>query len=116
MNSPRRTRLHLLLAATAALLGPVALAADNEPSSLWTIGTSNGAAAEFAPGSRPQLTFTVGQSVVSKDFAGHQEGSVAWDGKVKEKPYTIAFDLAQPPQGDYELVLDLIYSTGRQHR
>ena len=112
MKTHQRIRLEQLLVLAGSLLGVATLAADNEPPSLWTIGTPNGAAAEFAPGARPELSFTVGQSVVSKDFAGYHEGSVAWDGKVKEKPYTIVFDLAEAPQGDYELVLDLIYSAG----
>lgn len=93
----------LLISASS---GPAA-----EPPPLWAIGTVNGAALEFAPGARAQLSFTVGRSVVSSDFAGYHEGSVAWDGAVKEKPYLIHFDLAEPPQGRYELVLDLIYTS-----
>jgi len=87
-------------------------AAGDEPPPLWSIGKPDGATMEFAPGERGELTFTVGQSVVSKDFAGHHGGSVGYDGKVLEKPYAIQFDLAEPPQGNYELVLDLIYSAG----
>lgn len=79
------------------------------PAALWSLGMPDGAAMEFAPGERRELTFTVGQSVVSKDFAGNHGGSVAWDGKVLEKPYTLRFDLANAPQGRYELVLDLIF-------
>ena len=67
---------------------------------------------EFAPGTRPELTFTVGRSVVAKDFAGSQAGSVGWDGKTQEHPYRIGFDLPEAPHGHYELVLDLIYHTG----
>jgi len=97
--------LALALAVTTAAAAP-------QPTALWTIGTPNGGAMEFAPGTRPELTFTVGQSVVSKDLAGSQGGSVEWDGKVREKPYTINFDLAEAPQGRYELVLDLVYHSG----
>lgn len=103
--------LALFLAGAALALAP-GVAAGNEPPALWTIGTPDGAAMEFAPGDRHALTFTVGQSVVSKDFAGNHSGSVGYDGKVLEKPYLIQFDLAESPQGDCELVLDLIYHAG----
>jgi alpha-mannosidase len=89
-----------------------AFGAEGSGVAVWSLGKADGAAMEFAPGARGELTFTVGQSVVSKDFAGHQDGSVAYDGKVKEKPYRIEFDLPEAPQGNYELVLDLIYSSG----
>lgn len=102
----------LLVGSRLVLTALAAPATSSEPLALWTIGTPDGAAMEFAPGDRSQLTFTVGQSVVSKDFAGHQSGSVGYDGKVLERPYTVQFDLAEPPQGDYELVLELIYQTG----
>ena len=72
----------------------------------------DGFSIEFAPGERPQLTYSVGQSVVAKDFAGYQSGSVGFDGQAAEKPYTITFDLPTPPQGQYQLVLDLIYKSG----
>ena len=65
----------LAFALAGAALAPAA------PAALWTIGTPDGAAMEFAPGGRAELTFTVGQSVVSKDFAGSQAGSAEWDGK-----------------------------------
>lgn len=101
---------HALLALVFSLAAVPLTAA--EPAALWTIGKADGAAMEFAPGSRPELTFTIGQSVLSKDFAGSQSGSVGWDGKTQETPYRIGFDLAEAPQGRYELVLDLIYHSG----
>lgn len=79
---------------------------------IWSIGTPDGYSVEFAPGARDRLTYAVGQNIVSRDFAGNQNGSVGWDGKVVAKPYTISFDLGEPPQGRYELVLDLIFNTG----
>jgi hypothetical protein len=88
----------------------VAVAAARSPA-LWTIGTPDGAAMEFAPGSRPELTFTVGQSVVSKEFAGSQGGSVEWDGKTGS-PTALAS--TWPRCRHYELVLDLIYHSGRR--
>ncbi|MBU6402224.1 MAG: hypothetical protein KGS61_18045, partial [Verrucomicrobia bacterium] len=79
---------------------------------IWAIGEPDGSAIEFAPGARDQLTFTVGQSVTSRDFAGHHSGSIGFDGTVREKPYTIVFDLSEPVAGGYQLVLDLIYRSG----
>ncbi|MBP7826358.1 MAG: hypothetical protein KA236_07390 [Verrucomicrobia bacterium] len=100
-----------LLFTCAGLAGALAAGAAL-PDPLWSIGTSNGAAMEFAPGGRDRLEFKVGESVVSRDFAGSHTGSVGWDGRVKERPYLIYFDLPEPPEGHYELVLDLLFSTG----
>jgi len=110
-----RTRMPFLantLSAFVLLIAAVTAVAASQPSPLWTIGTPDGAAMELAPGGRAELTFTIGQSVASKDFAGSQAGSMEWDGKTLEKPYRIKFDLAEAPQGRYELVLDLIYHSG----
>ena len=93
-----------------ATLAPLGAFAAAEP--LWSIGKPDGVSIEFAAAGRAALTFTVGESVVSKDFAGHHDGSVGFDGKVAEKPYTIAFDLAEPVGSRYELALDLIFTTG----
>ena len=94
----------------AALLITSASLPAVEP--LWTIGKPDGLGIEFAPGSRGDLTFTVGQNAVSRDFAGHQDGSVGFDGKTNERSYTIVFDLPDGPAKNCELVLDLIFNTG----
>ena len=99
---------HLLAIGGCLLIVSGAAAAE----AIWSIGQPDGVSAEFAPGAKDNLTFTVGQSVVSRDFAGNHNSSVGWDGKVSEKPYTIAFDLGEAPRGRYELVLDLIFNTG----
>ncbi|HZQ46725.1 MAG TPA: polysaccharide lyase family protein, partial [Verrucomicrobiae bacterium] len=96
--------LMMVLAAADAL-------AKTEQAAIWSLGEADGTALEFAPGSRGELTFTVGQSVLSRDFAGYQDGSTGHDGKVAEKPYRIRFDMPEALQGDYELVVDLIYSS-----
>jgi alpha-mannosidase len=99
-----------LCGSLAFCFGHAAEAAPNQSKPIWSIGTLDGVSAEFAPGSRGDLAFTVGTSVVSKDFAGHHEGSMGFDGKMTEKPYRINFDLAETPSGTYELVMDLIYA------
>ena len=104
--------IFVLVGAQLALTALPATATDDEPPAVWTIGLPDEAAMEFAPGERSELTFLMGESVVSKDFAGHHSGSVGYNGKVLERPYTVRFDLAEPPRGDYELVLDLIFHTG----
>jgi len=104
--------LACLVAALGANAASAAPGANPASDVLWSIGTPDGSSIEFAPGARGQLTYTVGQSVASRDFAGNQDGSVGFDGKTAEKPYTIAFDLSEPPHGNYELTLDLIYPAG----
>lgn len=94
----------------ACLVGSLHLTPAVEP--LWTIGKPDGVGIEFAPGSRGALTYTVGQSVVSKDFAGHHDGSLGFDGKTNERPYSIVFDLPESDAKHYELELDLIFNTG----
>lgn len=110
MQTKLPTRRNTFLIVT--WLGSALAAWAQLPDTIWSIGSSNGAAMEFAPGGRDRLDFKVGESVVSRDFAGGHSGSVGWDGKVKERPYLIHFDLAEPPQGRYELVLDLLFSSG----
>ncbi|MCS7003290.1 MAG: hypothetical protein NZ518_10620, partial [Dehalococcoidia bacterium] len=76
-----------------------------EGAPLWALGTTDGVGAEFAAGARDQVRFVVGQSVVSRDFPAEHGGSVGWDGRAQEKPYTLVFELRQAPSGRYELVL-----------
>jgi alpha-mannosidase len=89
---------------------PIAAALESDV--IWSLGEPNGLSIEFAPGSRDHLSFTVGTNVASRDFAGNHGGSLGFDGKQAEKPYTITFDLDQAPQGNYTLELDLIFRSG----
>lgn len=98
-----------LAMARPAAAQPGASAAD---APIWALGAADGLSVEFAPGARPQMRFVVGQNVLSRDFPGDHGGSVGWDGAVREKPYTLVFDLAEAPSGRYELVLELIFHTG----
>ena len=109
----------LIVGLALAPVGGAALGQAAAPleSVVWALGTPDGSAIEFAPGSRRELTYTVGRSVPSRDFAGHQDGSVGFDAASSgEKPYSILFDLPGAPEGDYELVLDLIYPAGAPAR
>lgn len=89
--------LIVLLLAMAALFKTSA----DEP--IWSIGQTDDTSIEFAPGWREELTFTVGKSVPSRDFAGHH---TAWGDR--KRPYTIVFAL-EKPEGAYELELEVIY-------
>ncbi|MBI4662135.1 MAG: hypothetical protein HY735_25215 [Verrucomicrobia bacterium] len=86
--------------------------ADPSAQVIWSIGKPDGSSIEFAPGARDKLTFTIGQSNVSRDFAGHQNGSAGFDGATVEKPYTIVFTLKEPLAERYHLVVELIYRSG----
>ena len=91
------------------------ISAASQPSAnevIWAIGEPNELSIEFAPGSRDKITFVVTTNVSSRDFPGYQEGSLGFEGKTAEKPYTIVFDLGSEPKGNYALVMDLIYRSG----
>jgi hypothetical protein len=112
-TTPRNARALLTLALAAGLLTPAGQMTAASADVLWSIGEPNGVSIEFAPGAREKMTFTVGQSTVSKDFPGHQNASIGFDpASSGEKPYTIGFDLKEPPSGAYQLALDLIYHSG----
>ena len=83
---------------------------------LWSIGTVGSVGIEFAPVRAINSPTPSAKSVPSKDFAGHQTGSVALTRRRRTKPYTIAFDLKEPPSGAYHLALDLIYRSGAPGR
>lgn len=103
----------LVLIAAAGKSPADASAAGANGAVIWSIGKADGSPIELAPGSPKSLTYTVGQSVPSRDFAGHQSGSVGFDPAASgERPYSIDFDLPRPAQGPYHLVLDLIYRAG----
>ena len=93
-------------------------ASEKELETVWSLGTADGSSIEFAPGSREKLVFKVGESILSRDFAGHHEGTISWDpdAPAAERPYSIEFDLSHPPEGLYYLKLNLIYKTGAAKR
>ncbi len=110
----RATRACVLLLAFAHLIVAVpAWAAEADDAVVWSIGKSDNSAIEFAPGSQGELTYKVGESNVSKDFSGHQDGSISWLPEYSiEMPYTIEFDLDEPPQGAFHLELNCLFKNG----
>jgi alpha-mannosidase len=93
-------------------------AAEKNSAILWSLGTLDGSSIEFAPGARDELLFKIGESVLSRDFAGHQVGTIGWDPDAPEteRPYSVGFDLSHSPAGVYHLTLNLIYKTGAAKR
>ena len=80
---------------------------------VWSLGKTDGSAIEFAPGAQRELVFTIGKSVPSRDFAGHQDGTIGADRAASgQKPYSIDFELGQPPVQSYQLELNFIYHYG----
>jgi hypothetical protein len=70
--------------AVAVQAAPPPAEATEENPIIWSLGEPNGVSIEFAPGSRPEAAYRVGESVVSRDFPGRQSGSVQFDGAVSE--------------------------------
>lgn len=92
-----------------------ATAAAAAVTSIFSIGTHDGADAEFAlaPGSYPQyptqfpqdVSYTVGTSTTGHDWSYVQPGpGDGWAGS-KVHPFTITYDLPSVPSGDPQLVV-----------
>lgn len=106
-----RLRALLITACTCAIFPWNVARAEQQV--IWSLGDADGSAIEFAPGSQKELVFKVGESVVSRDFSGYQEGSQGLDLEdTGENPYTIEFDLEQPLADSYQLVVDVIFHYG----
>ena len=107
----RAVRFSVLPLTLSHVAGPwLASADDADDSVVWSVGKTDHSAIEFAPGSQLELTYKVGKSDVSKDFSGHQDGTISWLPELsREMPYTIEFDLDEPPQGAFHLELNYLY-------
>ena len=110
----RAVRVYLLLLTLTHLAVPLPTwAAEADDPVVWSIGKTDNSAIEFAPGSQLELTYKIGESNVSKDFSGHQDGTISWLPELsRENPYTIEFDLDQPPREAFHLELNYLYKNG----
>lgn len=88
---------------------------------IWEIGRFDQSSGEFH--ARPNFLdprdnpiFTVGRSDASKDWPADQPGSANAEAGGRPHPYTIAFDLANPPRGTYTLVVSVILRQPRVPR
>lgn len=107
----RTARLFLLQLTFACLAIPSSSwATQADDSVVWSIGKTDNSAIEFAPGSQISLTYKIGESNVSKDFSGHQDGTISWLSELSgEMPYTIEFSLDESPQGPFYLELNYLF-------
>jgi len=98
------------------LVGVMPLAAADQ--TIWEIGNLDQSSAEFhAPTnfSDPHYNpiFTVGESDPSKDWPGAQPGTANPDAQGRPHPYTIVFNLANPPRGAFRLVVSVVLNRPR---
>ncbi|HKM54773.1 MAG TPA: polysaccharide lyase family protein, partial [Isosphaeraceae bacterium] len=85
---------------------------------VWEIGKFDQSSWEFKGRvdlSNPQYNpvFTVGKSDPTKDWPAEQPGSANKDAGARPHPYTILFNLNEPPRGVYRLDLSVILSHSR---
>jgi hypothetical protein len=85
---------------------------------LWEIGQFDQSSAEFhacTDFSNPHYNpiFTVGKSDPSKDWPGEQPGSANADAGGRPHPYTIIFNLTNPPRGAYRLLVSVVLTRPR---
>jgi len=100
----------------SALIGVQPLAAVDR--TVWEIGRFDQSSLEFkgqVDFSNPQSNpvFTVGKSDPTKDWPAEQPGSANKDAGGRAHPYTILFDLSEPPSGVYRLDVSVILSHSR---
>ncbi len=114
-----RKKLVVLLALASFAMLPVAvkpLAAAEQ--TVWEIGQFDQSSGEFhahTDFSDPHYNpiFTVGKSDPSKDWPGEQPGSANADAGARPHPYTIVFNLTNPPRGAYRLVVSVVLNRPR---
>ena len=86
---------------------------------VWRIGTFDHSSQEFRSQgidySDPKLdpVYRVGQSKESQDWWRFQPGPANGMAGGREHPFTVLFDLKQPPRGVYRLTIAVLYETPR---
>jgi alpha-mannosidase len=103
-----------LLAAFSIAVKPPAAAGQT----LWEIGQFDQSSSEFHAhpnfsDSHNNPVFTVGKSDPSRDWPAEHPGSANPDAGARPHPYTILFDLTNPPRGAYRLVVSAILNRPR---
>ncbi|HEV2171984.1 MAG TPA: polysaccharide lyase family protein, partial [Nitrospira sp.] len=111
-----RTRILTLGVLVSALAGVRPLAAVER--TIWEIGKFDQSSFEFKGHgdlANPQYNpvFTVGKSDPTKDWPAEQPGSANKDAGGRPHPYTILFNLSEPPRGVYRLDVSVILSHSR---
>ena len=106
----------IVLALALTALSMPALGAETL---IWRIGTFDYSSNEFRSQgidySNPKQdpVYRVGQSKDSKDWWRFQPGPANGMTGGREHPFTILFDLEQPPRGVYHLTIAILYETPR---
>jgi hypothetical protein len=104
--------LTLGLLLVSALTGARPLVAVER--TVWEIGKFDQSSFEFkGHGDLLNPVFTVGKSDPAKEWPAEQAGSVSKDEGGRPHPYTILFDLNEPPRGVYQLDVSVILSHSR---
>ncbi len=116
MRSNYTTRIFTLGVLASALSAVRLLAAAER--TVWEIGKFDQSSFEFKGHgdlSNPQdnPVFTVGKSDPTKDWPAEQPGSTNKDAGGRPHPYTILFNLTEPPRGVYRLEVSVILSHSR---
>ncbi|HUY13797.1 MAG TPA: polysaccharide lyase family protein [Terriglobia bacterium] len=116
MNSIEAKALNRVLAALLFLvtLAGFSPSADAVPRVLWRIGRFDLSSGEFNQSSATgKVVYIVGQSTPKADWPAFQAGSA--NGKAGDRlhPYTIQFDLGQPPKGLCVLKIGMLVQTKR---
>ena len=116
MPRPATSRIAFLANVIAIIGLAQAFAADTL---VWRIGTFDYSSSEFRsqgidysdPKQAP--TYRVGQSKDSEDWWRFQPGPANGMTGGREHPFTVLFDLKQPPRGVYNLTIAVLYETPR---
>src|SRR5271157_2961354 len=116
MHGTCKARILTLGILFSALAGVQPLAAVDR--TVWEIGKFDQSSLEFkghGDFSNPQYNpvVTVGKSDATKDWPAEQPGSANKDAGARPHPYTIFFNLDEPPRGVYRLDLSVILSHSR---
>lgn len=104
-----------ILILSACVCASSLIAADR---TVWTLGQFDGSSIEFkghGDFSNPDFhpVVTVGKGDPAKDWPSHQAGSMNKDAGSRPHPYTILFNLSEPPKGVYRLDVAMITSSSR---
>src|SRR5215468_7973634 len=99
------------LLALLSVIDPQAVCTNAHP--IWRIGSFDQASIEFAkqldysdPAQDP--VFVIGESEAAKDWPAYQPGSANGPAGYRLHPFSIIFDLHDPPSGRYTLKIGIL--------
>jgi alpha-mannosidase len=116
MPRPATVRSVLLASVVAIMLLTRAWAADTL---IWRIGTFDYSSSEFRSegvdysDAKLAPVYRVGQSKDAEDWWRFQPGPANGMTGGREHPFTVLFDLEQPPRGVYRFTIAVLYETPR---